>query len=270
MQTFNRNNNSNTENSNHFIRQKILQSKTLNMTLLQYKKLTQNKYSNFNYCNLFPIPDSIISIEYISNKNFQTIKNYIYENKPLIIELVTNLREYLFKIKTSTKIIDTDFDYIKNIYNINCNILKTNGDGNCLYNAISLILCGNESLFSYIKLSMVFILFEYEDFFKLMFKTFCYNETFKQLVIQSSTLIEYAHEYNITALSLLFLRPIYVYTSTYSFFTNPSNSTKLPIYLALHNVHFSPIILLNNYSILSLPTHNYLSNLDYKIILKNY
>ena len=63
---------------------------------------------------------------------------------------------------------------------MNGTTLCITGDENCLYNSISLSLYGKESMSNMIRLSMIFILFEYEDFFRKIGVSFSLRESFEK------------------------------------------------------------------------------------------
>ncbi|CAF1012340.1 unnamed protein product [Brachionus calyciflorus] len=126
--------------------------------------------------------------------------------------------------------------------------LFTTGNGDCLYNAISLALVGNELISNDIKLAMVFIFLDYEDYFRKIVESFKYSSSFESKVVDSASLGVYGNEFNMIALSMLFLRPIKCY-SLHNIALNVNTSKKfaLPIYPSLKNEHFTPIIPLNEY-----------------------
>ena len=117
--------------------------------------------------------------------------------------------------------------------------LYTTPDGNCLYNAVSLALYGNKSNAGNIKLAMIFIFFEYEEYFRKLSQRF-EPAVFETQVINSSTLGVFGNSFNIIALSLLFLRPIICNSFIGSSrIANASRLNGYPIYLSLKDLHFS-------------------------------
>ena len=66
------------------------------------------------------------------------------------------------------------------------------------------------------------------------------------------------------ALSLLFLRPIKCYsTSNIAFSVNTANTNGMPIYLSLKDVHFTPIVPINNFFSISPTTGDHLFFIKY-------
>ncbi|CAF1018080.1 unnamed protein product [Brachionus calyciflorus] len=144
--------------------------------------------------------------------------------------------------------------------------LYTTGNGDCLYNAISLALYGNESNSKKIKLSMVFIMFEYEDYFRNLVESFKYSDSFEKKVIDASTLGIFGNEFNMIALSLLFLRPIKCYSlHNIAFNVNTSQMSGYPIYLSLKDVHFTPIVPLNQNFQIADTTGDHLNFIKYGV-----
>ncbi|CAF0913894.1 unnamed protein product [Brachionus calyciflorus] len=90
--------------------------------------------------------------------------------------------------------------------------VSTTGDGNCLYNAISLSLCGTEEMSKEIKLGMIFIYFEYEKYFRKVFEKSGYEYNYEKMIEKSATMGVFGNEFNMLALSCLFMRPINCYS----------------------------------------------------------
>jgi hypothetical protein len=148
----------------------------------------------------------------------------------------------------------------------------TTGYGDCLYNAISLELCGNESLAYKIKLAMVFMAFEYESYFHRIYESFKYQGglTYEAMIAKSASIGEWGCEFNFLMLSVLFLRPLWVYSDMASHVANVTDSTNAPIYIALCNAHFSPIVPINLDSEIAVPTSEHLNFRESRISLIKY
>ncbi|CAF1073439.1 unnamed protein product [Brachionus calyciflorus] len=127
-------------------------------------------------------------------------------------------------------------------------------------------LYGNKSMSNIIRLSMVFILFEYEDYFIKLVISFSMQESYEKLIEKSSTLREYGNDFNMIALSLLFLRPIRCY-SIYpmSMYVDTSRLNKYPISLSLNEIHFTPIVPISKLFYIDAPTANQLNFIKYNI-----
>lgn len=216
----------------------------------------RGKYNQENLAkyNLIPssVPFHLVSIYDINDKNFSYIKLYV-SNKYFILSELTNFfrsfNGYRYYNGQDIDLLQNDILQKWNAYQAVS--LKTTGDGNCLYNAVSLSIFGNEDWSLDIKLCMVFILIENESFFRDLIKKFKYEESFERLVKDSATLEEYGTEFNIIALSLLFLRPIKCYSiSNLALNSDISKLNRYPIFLTLKNQHFTSIVPIDyNFSI---------------------
>lgn len=198
------------------------------------------------------VPFHLVSIYDINDKNFSFIKFYISNNYFILTELSKFFRSFNSLSYYNGQEIDLLQNDILQKWNAYQAVsLKTTGDGNCLYNAVSLSIFGNEDWSLDIKLCMIFILIENESFFRDLIKKFKYEESFERLVEDSATVEEYGTEFNIMALSLLFLRPIKCYSiSNLALNSDISKLDRYPIFLTLKNQHFTPIVPINyNFSI---------------------
>ena len=93
------------------------------------------------------------------------VKNYLYNNLDLIHRVINYLRLKLPNLKYTDQILEKCF-VTKLALPENLSPLKIAGDGNCLYNSFSKTYFNDEKYFYIFKLCSIFILFEYEIFFK--------------------------------------------------------------------------------------------------------
>jgi hypothetical protein len=202
-----------------------------------------------------------ISIFALSNQTFFYVSKYLKDNRLQFVHLVKNMRCIIGNFVSENQILDNSFNYILCKYSYNCKSINTSRDGNCLYHAISLALLGNESISYRIKLAMIFIIFEYEEYFRKLVTEFAYVQSFENMVLKSAKLGIYGNEFNMIVLSILFLRPVFCYTNTASYIADAVKSLgqALPIYLALNSEHFSPIVAFAQDSRIFLPTSNHLN-----------
>ncbi|RNA05851.1 Chromo domain [Brachionus plicatilis] len=211
------------------------------------KKKLQKK--NLAKYSLIPsaAPFHLVSIFDISYLKFGSIKFYINNNYFILSELTNFFRTFNGLSYYSGQDIDLlQSDILQKWNAYQAVSLRTTGDGNCLYNAISLSIFGNEDWSLDIKLCMIFILIENENYFRDLIKKFRYEESFERLVEDSATIDEYGTEFNIMALSLLFLRPIKCYSlSNLALNSDISKLGGYPIFLTLKSQHFTPIIPIN-------------------------
>jgi len=89
--------------------------------------------------------------------------------------------------------------------------IETEGDGNCLYKAISLLIIGDQNCFSLIKLSVLFILFEYEEYFRNILNATNPEYSFEKLIEDTAQTNSWGNEYTQLAISIVFNRPLNIY-----------------------------------------------------------
>ncbi|CAF1020572.1 unnamed protein product [Brachionus calyciflorus] len=148
-------------------------------------------------------------VEIICITEINYISNYIKNNGDFMISMVKYFRSIHGICYFNSNYYDVSHGSVLKKWNCHHGIcLQTTGDGNCLYNSLSLALFGNESYSKNIKLCMVFIILEYEEYFRNLVQSFQYAEGYEKTVVACSTLGIFGNEFNMVALSLLFLRPI--------------------------------------------------------------
>ncbi|RNA40753.1 hypothetical protein BpHYR1_003377, partial [Brachionus plicatilis] len=114
--------------------------------LFKYDKKSKSLNSDLPY---FQIPNPelpSLSLLKISKQTYSFIKNYVIGNKKYANQKKDHSNVNILQKWNATNMV----------------CVMTTGEGNCLYNAISISLCGNEELSKEIKLAMIFIYFEYE------------------------------------------------------------------------------------------------------------
>ena len=88
----------------------------------------------------------------------------------------------------------------------------------------------------------------------------------KKKITDAATLGIFGNEFNMIALSVLFLRPIKCYSMhNIAFNVNTTQSLNMPIYLSLKDVHFTPIVPFNNYFQIVPTTGDHLKFVNYGI-----
>ena len=107
-----------------------------------------------------------------------------------------------------------------------------------------------------IKITTVFICFEYEDFIKTFLKEYYYRYNFEALILKTAEYGVWGSEIHFILLSLLLNRPLYSFTPTASLFSNPLHSLSAPVVLFLMNSHFIAGVRRNFTGQNSMPTSN--------------
>ena len=220
------------------------------------------------YCNILQQLTHQISLSSIQDKDYNFIKNYIALHRDQFIEKVQLLRN----------VIDLPFYRFQNVDETVSQIFsnkfksfvfpKTTGDGNCLYNAISLVLFGDENKMETVKLSMLFSSFEYETFIRKYLGKF--QQSFEQFIEVTTRDKEWGNDDNFIGLSIATLRPIYSLTSTSDLWCNPTSSTRDPIIICNHDEHFTAAVKISQNAQVVYPRYNQLALFKEPFGLVNY
>ena len=142
--------------------------------------------------------------------------------------------------------------------------LHTSGDGNCLYNSISICLFGDDRYNWRLRLACLLVVFEQEEYFRSILKrtqpsidvNFKPINTFQKFIIKIASNKTWGDDLVQIALSMVINRPI-VYIST-AFINNTVNSPyrislasskqlKIsPIHIVLNESHYTALAPINN------------------------
>ena len=126
-------------------------------------------------------------LDYLIKRRYQQINVLpLYDSKMPLVSSLINM-------------IDNSFDYAP---------VSTTGDGNCFYNAISLVLFGHEGHSTRLRLATAYIFTLYEDWFTLVLSRTASTITYEQLLDQTVKDKVWANEYNILAMSIVLNKPI--------------------------------------------------------------
>ena len=127
------------------------------------------------------------------------------------------------------------------------------GNGNCLYNSISLILFGEEKYFFIIKLCSIFVLIDREIVFNNLLKLLKYGYSLSTFIKKTSRENEFGNEVNIYSISILLNREIISYNASLNkewnnrvIFFFEKNELE-PILIGLAEIHFFPILKKKNF-----------------------
>jgi hypothetical protein len=238
---------------------KFLSDKNVNEDSNEKARDKKSKFhENFNSTNSLNEKnkesiDSFLSqiddISFNKSKIFELFKNQGSVFKNLIFEL----RNFAFKLSCNPPIIRfTFYNYFKSSLNLNTNLhpIQTTGDGNCLYNAFSILLFENENKWHIIKSCMLYQMFKHKEFFQEIMNSLHYNENVDIAIQRAARSREYGNEINILALAILFQRDIIVYIASTKtnqinqviYSLNIKNKNENPCLLGLVNEHFFPIL----------------------------
>ena len=170
------------------------------------------------------------------------------DNKNLIGKSINLIRNRKLLKTTNDKIqIDVSFREILELNNIDNDFIavKTTGDGNCIYRSLPTILYQTEKYFKFIKLCHLFLLNEYNFYFRRLIS----DTRFEDFIERTSKENEFASSWNILACSILLNIPIGMISiddikKTYNQMYDLTDNKKTPVYLVYskENLHFSPIL----------------------------
>jgi hypothetical protein len=99
-------------------------------------------------------------------------------------------------------------------------VIDTLGDGNFLYNAVSIALYGDINQAANLRLASVFIMLEYSFYLRRFLEGIPYG----QIVMDTAENYKYQREINFIALSILCDRPLisFAYNCSYPIFVHPT------------------------------------------------
>jgi hypothetical protein len=108
---------------------------------------------------------------------------------------------------------------------------RTTGDGNCLYNSLSIIKIGSEKLIHSMRLLAVNAMINNSDHFKTLCRLL--NYSFKEQMNRTATDEKWGGEVQIHALSIALRQPIYSYVK---FFDDPTRRHYIPSDISMKNL----------------------------------
>jgi hypothetical protein len=151
----------------------------------------------------------------------------------------------------SNEEIDHTFDKIltnsKGLYG-NFILIITKGDGNCFYYAISRQIFGTETHACKIRLGVLFILIEYQNFLQKLIKKSFGSASLQTLTVETSKMGTWANEYILLTSSILLNKPVYCYTCekddflSHEYSVNKKQIKNQPVLVALQSQHFVPLL----------------------------
>ncbi len=203
-------------------------------------------------------------LESLSNKHYIIIKQQIKLSTPVLSALVQKLRKQNEKLYVKQPIDNFFMKVIKLNNLLGFLPILTTGNGNCLYNAISIILNGTEEHFYEIKLGLLFIIFEHEKYFRnVLEKTGSYH-SFEKFVEIIATSFSWGDEYCQLGISVLLDRPLNVYSIdpsnnipySHEYCVNSETLKKKPINIAFILNHFTALLSNNDNAVAHKPKIN--------------
>ena len=223
------------------------------LTNLDTEEIEDDIYSYLDH-------DMPINLDYLQSKSFQYIKNYVSLNKSQFIELVKVIRGLNMPLYNDQHL-DLNYSDLAEQVSKDYVPIFTSPNGNCLFNAISINLCGSEAQSLGIKLASIFICFEYEEFLRYFISKGNYRLNFENLILKLTKIGEWGCDVNLLTTSLLLARPVYSHSffSNNSLFSDPFLFSGLcPVVLFNKDSHFVAGSRLNYFAQVSAPKCNQL------------
>ena len=204
------------------------------------------------------------------------VQKEITDNKLHLQKIITSLRTKDQIIYKNQKI-DQNFNNLIILNEIDdyypC---TTNGNGNCLYNAISINLYGSEEYFYIIKTCMLSIFFEYQEYFRNILPKINLNNSFEKFIELVATPDSWGDDICQIAISILLNRPLYCFSIdpnknipySYEYCVNQSYSKQEALNIAFISNHFVALLPKNIDPKTPKPIENQYISKDFQIIFK--
>ena len=130
-----------------------------------------------------------------------------------------------------------------------------NGDGNCLYNSISMICFNTQRHFRIVKALSMYVMIKNRENFEHYMKAAKYDFNFETFLERTSLEGEYGTELNIISIALMLNKNIACYNASLKkdmpnrIMFKIKNCENIEVILGLADVHYFPILLLNDFFI---------------------
>ena len=172
--------------------------------------------------------------------------------KPMLDHLINQYRKIISNFEFDQKVHQVVSKY-KNFLDDNCGNyyepVLTTADGNCFYNAISIVLYGNEKQSKLLRLANVYVLSVFDSYFRNVCIKTCTNYTYEHLIKITAKDRTWANETNILAMTIVLDRPIALWSknlhhkTVYTLiFCTPHQYNKQYIHLILQDSHFTALL----------------------------
>ena len=167
-----------------------------------YNKNVTYEYPSYEFPDIDSYLDEELPIDlnYLQGKSFDYIRNYVHLNRSQFIDLVKYFRRLNVTFYNNQQV-DLDYYNLIELYSNQYFPLVTIPDGNCLYNAVSFNLSGLQNENFKLKLASIFIILEYETFYRYFILRKGYDFSFEDFILQTMRLGEWGNSLNILTLS---------------------------------------------------------------------
>ena len=151
--------------------------------------------------------------EKLQFKTFYEVLNILNVNRAEIVNFVKFSRDFRGKFffdNEKHRLCEQMLDVlVRNNLHGHFNPIMTNGDGNCLYRAVSICMFGEDSFYKMIRIATVFILSENFVYFNKIMN----GSNTQQLIVNTATDSHFGAEYEHQAISMLCLRPLIIFSN---------------------------------------------------------
>ena len=186
----------------------------------------------------------------ITGKDYNLIKSVI-EKYWNVFDIIISQFKRIKQKSYQNQLIDDKFYRVVYLNNVtNLEPIETTRNGNCLYNAISIIIFGCEDYFYLIKICVLSILLRYEAYFRNILLKCDSQFSFEEYIENCAIQFSWGDEISQIAVSILLDRPLYVYSFdpiklipySYEFCVNPNSLNKFSINLGFIVNHFVALL----------------------------
>ena len=186
---------------------------------------------------------------YMEGTNFKHIRKVTNANRNVILNLVKLIRQKSTTYYNGDEI-DANFEMLTEQHEITDKLfpIKTKGDGNCFFYSISKVLFGSDIQYKNIRLGVIFVLLEYEKYFKRVIKVSFGSDEFSKIVQSVAKDKNWANEYMLLATAIVLNRPLICLTIekkcvfSHEYCVNKKQKNNQQIHVALKNFHFVPLL----------------------------
>ena len=181
---------------------------------------------------------------------FEDFERIIEKNLSTIHKSVRFLRSInQYAVYKMCDQLDVSFEDIIQLNDLELHVSKSvKGDGNCYYRAISHLMLETEKYFYFIKVCILFIIYDYKDNFKNILLANSNDISIENLILNHCNKSQWADEVIQIASSLLLDKSVFIVTvdnkslrphrNKMEVFPNESN----PIIICFKNAHFVPLL----------------------------
>lgn len=209
------------------------------------------------------------TLEYFFTRdyNFKQLCNFFQLHRKDLISFIKYIRTNYVPFFHTEQIVDKGMHLHLEKISRDFVSIVTSGDGNCLFNALSICIFGDESKSMILKFCCTFIIQDNESFFKPLSRYYGTGNYEKELCDIVAKPNAYQSNFTIQAACVLINRPIWlhVFNSGNSSINNPLNQTSSPLHISytLNPPHFAAMLPTNETAQINKPANLAITKLFY-------